>query len=86
MDKLELAVLNRCINYTEDHGGCVRIKYCPGKSMTISCLEDAESIRSSLVFLVNAVLSQKKGQQEFTENMKKLLKKLRKKIKKDEKE
>ncbi|MCK4780878.1 MAG: hypothetical protein KAT57_11840, partial [Candidatus Lokiarchaeota archaeon] len=48
-------------------------------------LEDAESISTSLVFLVDAVLSQKKGQQKYTESMKKILEKQRKKVIKDEK-
>lgn len=50
------------------------------------CLEDAESISTSLVFLVDAVLSQKKGQQKYTESMKKILEKQRKKVIKDEKQ
>ncbi|TKJ23996.1 MAG: hypothetical protein CEE43_02190 [Promethearchaeota archaeon Loki_b32] len=48
------------------------------------CLEDAESIRTSLIFLVDAILSRKKGQQEYTESMKKILEKRRKKINKNE--
>jgi len=48
------------------------------------CLDDAELIRTSLVFLVDSIKSRKKGQQEYTESMQKILKKQRKKIKKDE--
>ena len=48
------------------------------------CLEDAESIRTSLIFLVDAILSRKKGQQEYTESMKKIIEKQRKKIEKNE--
>ena len=44
------------------------------------CLEDAESIRTSLVFIVDAILSRRKGQQEYTESMKKIIEKQRKKI------
>ncbi len=44
------------------------------------CLEDADSIRTSLVFLVDAVLSRRKRQQEYTESMKKIIEKQRKKI------
>ena len=44
------------------------------------CLDDAELIRTSLVFLVNAILSRRKGQQEYTESMKKIIEKQRKKI------
>jgi len=44
------------------------------------CLEDAESIRTSLVFLVDAILSRKKGQQEYTESMRKIIEKQRNKI------
>lgn len=47
------------------------------------CLEDADSIRTSLVFLVDAILSRRKGQQEYTESMKKIIKKQRKKIKRN---
>ncbi len=49
------------------------------------CLDDAESIRTSLVFLVDAISSRRKGQQEYTESMKKILEKQRKKIIRDEK-
>ncbi|KKN34844.1 hypothetical protein LCGC14_0789480 [marine sediment metagenome] len=44
------------------------------------CLEDADSIRTSLVFLVDAVLNRRKRQQEYTESMKKIIEKQRKKI------
>ncbi|HEC38108.1 MAG TPA: hypothetical protein ENI29_07720 [bacterium] len=44
------------------------------------CLEDADSIRTSLVFLVDAILSRRKGQQEYTKNMKKIIEKQRKRI------
>ena len=44
------------------------------------CLDDAESIRTSLVFLVDAILNRRKGQQEYTESMKKIIEKQRKKI------
>lgn len=37
------------------------------------CLELADSIRKSLVFLVNQLLSQKETKKEFTESMRKLL-------------
>ena len=50
------------------------------------CLEDAESIRTSLVFLVNAILSRKKEQQEYTESMKEILEKQRKKLIMDKKQ
>lgn len=50
------------------------------------CLEDAESIRTSLLFLVDSILSRRKGQQEYTENMKKILEKQRKKLIKDKKQ
>ncbi len=39
------------------------------------CLELADSIRKSLVFLVNQLLTQKESKKEFTESMKKLLEK-----------
>lgn len=48
------------------------------------CLDDAESIRTSLVFLVDSILSRKKGEQKYTESMKKILEKQRKKIKRNE--
>ncbi len=44
------------------------------------CLEDADSIRTSLVFLVDAVLSRRKRQQDYTGSMKKIIEKQRKKI------
>lgn len=50
------------------------------------CLEDAESIKTSLIFLVDAVLSRKKRQQKYTKSMKKLLEKQRKKLIKDKKQ
>ncbi|MFW9872616.1 MAG: hypothetical protein ACFFG0_05890 [Candidatus Thorarchaeota archaeon] len=43
------------------------------------CLDDAELIRTSLIFLVNTILSRKEEQQEYTESMRKILDKQRKK-------
>ena len=37
------------------------------------CLDDAELIRTSLVFLVDAIISRSKVQQKYTESMKKIL-------------
>ena len=49
------------------------------------CLNDAELIRTSLIFLVNAILSRRKEQLEYTESMKKILEEQRKKIIREEK-
>lgn len=43
------------------------------------CLEDAESIRTCMIFLIETILKQQKEKQEFTEKMRKLLKKTDKK-------
>ena len=48
------------------------------------CLADAKLIRTSLIFLVDSILSRSKGQQEYTESMKKIIETQRKKIKRDE--
>ncbi len=50
------------------------------------CLEDAELIRTSLFFLVDGILSRRKGQQEYTESMKKILENQRKKLIEDKKQ
>ena len=48
------------------------------------CLNDAELIRTSLIFLVNTILSRREEQLEYTEGMKKILERKRKKIIKNE--
>lgn len=47
------------------------------------CLKEAGLIRTSLIFIVNSILSRRKEQQEYTESIK-ILEKQRKKIKRNE--
>ncbi|MEE9378071.1 MAG: hypothetical protein V3V33_08550 [Candidatus Lokiarchaeia archaeon] len=42
------------------------------------CLENAQIIKDTLIFLINSILKRKKEQQEFSEGMKKLLEKKKK--------
>lgn len=44
------------------------------------CLDNAQLIRTSLIFLVNTILSQRKDQQEYSESMKKILNKRKKSL------
>ncbi len=47
------------------------------------CLEDAQIIRETLIFLINIILGRKKEKQKYDDNIKKLLEKRRQKQKKN---
>lgn len=47
------------------------------------CLEDAQIIRETLIFLINSILGRKKDKQKYDDNIKKLLEKKLQKQKKN---